>query len=316
MINKVKDYLNKITNSSNLEEKEDKTDKMKKVNFIDKLKFKKLNSKSNKKINTEKVKDVALVVSAFVLIGIGYVNFSNNNRPKETVDKYAKSTNNIGDVELVSSNAVIVENSESNENVINTNNNNEENNIEKEGTNITDNNSDESIASANIDNKNQSVENNSNNSNNVNEENLAKIVNNDEVDKVAQEKEQETNATSNNVSDSKSYFIELKMERNDMYSKSLETYQKIVDSSTISSEQKSIAVQEIEKINKTKNSIEVAEELIKLKGFEDVVIYSNADTVSVIVRVATLSNTQVAQIQNIVSRELGVQVSNINISNK
>ena len=56
MINKVKDYLNKITNSSNLEEKEDKTDKMKKVNFIDKLKFKKLNSKSNKKINTEKVK--------------------------------------------------------------------------------------------------------------------------------------------------------------------------------------------------------------------------------------------------------------------
>lgn len=316
MINKVKDYLNKIMNSSNLEEKEDKTDKMKKVNFIDKLKFKKLNSKSNKKINTEKVKDVALVVSAFVLIGIGYVNFSNNNRPKETVDKYAKSTNNIGDVELVSSNAVIVENSESNENVINTNNNNEENNIEKEGTNITDNNSDESIASANIDNKNQSVENNSNNSNNVNEENLAKIVNNDEVDKVAQEKEQETNATSNNVSDSKSYFIELKMERNDMYSKSLETYQKIVDSSTISSEQKSIAVQEIEKINKTKNSIEVAEELIKLKGFEDVVIYSNADTVSVIVRVATLSNTQVAQIQNIVSRELGVQVSNINISNK
>lgn len=316
MINKVKDYLNKIMNSSNLEEKEDKTDKMKKVNFIDKLKFKKLNSKSNKKINTEKVKDVALVVSAFVLIGIGYVNFSNNNRPKETVDKYAKSTNNIGDVELVSSNAVIVENSESNENVINTNNNNEENNIEKEGNNITDNNSDESIASANIDNKNQSVENNSNNSNNVNEENLAKIVNNDEVDKVAQEKEQETNATSNNVSDSKSYFIELKMERNDMYSKSLETYQKIVDSSTISSEQKSIAVQEIEKINKTKNSIEVAEELIKLKGFEDVVIYSNADTVSVIVRVATLSNTQVAQIQNIVSRELGVQVSNINISNK
>ena len=106
------------------------------------------------------------------------------------------------------------------------------------------------------------------------------------------------------------------MERNDMYSKSIETYQNIIDSQTISSDQKAIAIQEIEKINNLQNSIKVAEELIRLKGFEDVVIYSSNDKISVIVRVATLSNTQVAQIQNIVSKELSVEISDITISNK
>ena len=117
-------------------------------------------------------------------------------------------------------------------------------------------------------------------------------------------------------SDNKNYFSELKMQRNDMYSKSMETYQKIIDSSTISSEQKAIAIQEIEKINKLQNSIQISEELIKLKGFEDVVIYSSEGKIIVIVRIAALSDAQVAQIQNIVSKELNVGVSDITISNK
>ena len=101
-----------------------------------------------------------------------------------------------------------------------------------------------------------------------------------------------------------------------MYSKSLETYQNIVDNQTISNEQKSIAIKEIDKINNLQNSINVAEELIKLKGFEDVVIYSSNEKISVIVRSAALSPTQVAQIQNIVSKAFSVNISDITISNK
>lgn len=118
------------------------------------------------------------------------------------------------------------------------------------------------------------------------------------------------------LSGTSNYFSELKMSRDEMYSKSLETYQKIVDSESISSEQKAIAIQEIEKINNTKNAIQMAEELIKLKDFEDVVIYSSNEQISVIVRIAALSDSQVAQIQNIVSKELGVEVGDITISNK
>lgn len=125
-----------------------------------------------------------------------------------------------------------------------------------------------------------------------------------------------TNSVETASSNGSNYFSELKMERDEMYSKSLETYQKIIDSENVGTEQKAIAIQEIEKINNTKNAIQIAEELIKLKDFDDVVIYSANDKISVIIRIAALSDPQVAQIQNIVSKELGVEISDITISNK
>ena len=101
-----------------------------------------------------------------------------------------------------------------------------------------------------------------------------------------------------------------------MYSKSLETYQKIIDSQVISNDQKAIAIQEIEKIDNLQNSILIAEELIRLKGFEDVVIYESSDSITVIVRISALSATQVAQIQNIVSKQLNIDSNKITISTK
>ena len=120
----------------------------------------------------------------------------------------------------------------------------------------------------------------------------------------------------NDESDLSEYFTELKLERDNLYSQKLEAYEQIVASDTISSEQKSIAIQEIEEITELQSKIAIAEELIELKGFENVVIYVNDDSVSVIVRSAALSTEQIAQIQNIVSRELDVEISDISISNK
>ena len=60
----------------------------------------------------------------------------------------------------------------------------------------------------------------------------------------------------------------------------------------------------------------IAENLIKNKGFENVVILINNDTVSVIVKSPNLNKEQISKIQNIVSRELNVEMSNISISNK
>ena len=96
----------------------------------------------------------------------------------------------------------------------------------------------------------------------------------------------------------------------------LETYQKIADNTTISAEQKSVAINEISKITNLKNSIMIAENLIKNKGFKDVLILVNENSTSVIVRIDNLTSENVAQIQNIVSREVGIEVSKINISNK
>ena len=60
----------------------------------------------------------------------------------------------------------------------------------------------------------------------------------------------------------------------------------------------------------------IAENLIKNFGFEDVVIFVNNNSTSVIVKSENLSEADVAQIQNIVCREVGVEVGSIHISLK
>lgn len=112
------------------------------------------------------------------------------------------------------------------------------------------------------------------------------------------------------------YFTTSKLERNTMYSELLETYQEMYNNTNSTSEQKSDALLKINNINNTKNAIMIAENLILAKGFEDVVIFSNEGSVSVIIKISELKEEQVAQIQNIVSRELNVGAEIIHISNK
>ena len=60
----------------------------------------------------------------------------------------------------------------------------------------------------------------------------------------------------------------------------------------------------------------IAENLIKLKDFDDVLILVNDDSVNVVVKALDLSQDQIAQIQNIISRELKAELNNIHISTK
>ena len=64
------------------------------------------------------------------------------------------------------------------------------------------------------------------------------------------------------------------------------------------------------------NGIINAENLIKNKGFKDVVIFVNNDSISVVVKAEKLQESDIAQIQSIVQRELNAKVENIHISNK
>ena len=112
------------------------------------------------------------------------------------------------------------------------------------------------------------------------------------------------------------YFSQSKLDRDTMYSQMIEAYQKILTDNSISEEQRGIAVQEIQNINNRKNSIMIAENLIKNKGFEDVLIFVNDNSVNVIIKSEDLKQEQVAQIQNIIQRELKVEISDIHISNK
>ena len=112
------------------------------------------------------------------------------------------------------------------------------------------------------------------------------------------------------------YFANSKLERENIYSQMLETYQEIYNNTNSTAEQKETAINEIAKINEIRNSIMIAENLIIAKGFKDVVIFSNENSVSVIISAEKLEQEQIAQIQNIVSRELEVGAELINISTK
>lgn len=156
------------------------------------------------------------------------------------------------------------------------------------------------------------------NSNKVENENVVEISVEQEISKeVKQEKEEvvkPTNAETTPKEDT--YFTTSKLERENIYSQMLETYQEIYNNANSTQEQKEKAIEEIAKINERRNAIMIAENLILAKGIENVVIFANENSVSVIAKAETLEPEKIAQIQNIVSRELEVGAEIISISTK
>jgi len=150
---------------------------------------------------------------------------------------------------------------------------------------------------------------------NINETDNAVVDNEIQADSVENtEKNEETKEVSSETEDY--YFVTSKLDRNTMYSELLETYQEMYNNVNASSEQKSEALEKINNINNTKNAIMIAENLIIAKGFKDAVIFVNEESVSVVIKAEELKGKEVAQIQNIVSRELNASAEKIHISNK
>ena len=134
---------------------------------------------------------------------------------------------------------------------------------------------------------------------------------------------QGTNTTGNNTVTQTSatittdeYFTKSKLKRDTMYSQMIESYEKVLNSSNSLETQKQSATEEIKKINDTKNSIMICENLISTKGFTNNIVFVNGDSISVIIGVEQLQQEEVAQIQNIISRELNAEIENIHISTK
>ncbi len=131
----------------------------------------------------------------------------------------------------------------------------------------------------------------------------ARLVNNNEVTTTVETKKDD-------------YFQEAKLSRDTMYSQTLETYQGILNNSNVSEEQKTIVTQEISKLNKEKNAILICENLLSTKGFTNCVIFVNSESISVIIEAKELKTDEIAQIQNIISRELDAKIENIHIMTK
>ena len=216
-----------------------------------------------------KKNQLTLLVFVLMLVTAGYLNY-NSNQNITTSTEIAS----LGDATLVSSNAIVENETKENNNATNEVKNTIETNSEL-------------------------VENNAENStdNNIKEKNSVT-----------------TNAEAENSNSD--YYSTSRLERDKMYSQTLESYQKILDSNTTSNKQKETAQKEIVKVNNIKNSIMISENLIKTKGFEDCIVYSNEKSVDVVIKKDKLKKEEIAQIQSVVAREMNVKISQIHIMTK
>ena len=252
-----------------------------------------------------KKNQIIIYVIALMLVTAGYLSYTTNmqdltaNAGVETAE-----AKNIGDAQLVSSEVLA-------------NNTNDINSIE----NSTANDNSNSLNNSNIT-GNQTIDNTI--STTASEKNSTENMQNSQNSQdsqIAQDNNSETNNTDNIVqtnanTTSSEYFTTSKLERDTMYSQMIETYEKVLNSSNALETQKQTATDEITKINNTKNSIMICENLIGTKGFNNNVIFVNGNSITAIIGATELKPEEVAQIQNIIAREMNASIENIHIAIK
>lgn len=142
----------------------------------------------------------------------------------------------------------------------------------------------------------------------------AKLVSNNE--EIIQEVSNQGNNGQEEIAKEDEYFVSAKLDRANMYSQTIENYQEIIENPNVSQEQKAVATQEISKVNQIQNAIMVSENLLLAKGFDKCIIFVNDKSISIIIGKENLSQEEIAQIQNIIARELEAEAENIHISVK
>ena len=153
--------------------------------------------------------------------------------------------------------------------------------------------------------------------NTVNEvQNTTNVTNTSNTNTIAENTANNTIAQTNATVSDDDYFAKSKLERDSMYSQMLETYEKVLNSTNSLETQKQSATQEITKINETKNSIMICENLITTKGFPNNVVFVNGESINVIIGASEIKQEEIAQIQNIISREMKAEIENIHIATK
>lgn len=160
---------------------------------------------------------------------------------------------------------------------------------------------------------NNDVQNTTNNAS----ENKAKETQSDDTSKNNEKENKSDDTSENNNQEKDDYYASSKLERDKMYAEMISSYEKILNNSNSSEAQKTIATQEITKINNAKNAIMISENLILTKGFENCIILINDSSINVVVKAKEeLKKEDVAKIQNIISREMNTEVQNIHITQK
>lgn len=107
---------------------------------------------------------------------------------------------------------------------------------------------------------------------------------------------------------------EAKVTREQVRAKNKETLLEIIDNENLSDEQKQDAVNQMVAMTDYAEKEAAAETLLASKGFSEAVVSMSAESVDVVVNASELSEANLAQIEDIVTRKTGVAAENIVIT--
>ncbi len=117
----------------------------------------------------------------------------------------------------------------------------------------------------------------------------------------------------NNSIDS-SYFVQVKLEREQARSKQKEILDEMINNKNLNDSKRSECADQKIEIQKRIEKETAAESMIESKGFSEVYVRIDDETVDVVVNKEALSQAEIAQIEDIVKRKTGMSASKIRIS--
>lgn len=121
-------------------------------------------------------------------------------------------------------------------------------------------------------------------------------------------------ASANTSDDASSYFAEAKLEREQSRAKQKEILTEMLNNSNVSESQKNVCSDSMLELQERIEKETAAEAMIEAKGFSQAYVRMDDETVDVVVDRDTLTDAEVAQIQDIVKRKTGYTAEQIRIS--
>ncbi len=117
-----------------------------------------------------------------------------------------------------------------------------------------------------------------------------------------------------NTSNDSSYFIQAKLGREQARAKEKEILTEMLSNENLDTAKKQECADSMLEIQKRIEKETAAESMIEAKGFKEVYVRIDDDTVDVVVSKEELTSAETAQIQDIVKRKTGIDVKNIRIT--
>ena len=111
-----------------------------------------------------------------------------------------------------------------------------------------------------------------------------------------------------------SYFVQAKLDREQSRAKQKEILDEMINNKNLSENKKTECIDDKIEIQKRIEKESAAESLLESKGFNEVYIRIDDETVDVVVDKEMLSDAEIAQIEDIVKRKTGFKANQIRIS--